>query len=177
MDADCPNGLAVELNGWVCAVGAPTQLVGASLNGSTLGMTHFGHGSFAWIMPRPYRGGTVVVAFSTPNAVRPSDHGGSDTRRLGVAVQRVRVFAIDEPIRIDPPEIRRETPIDPELAMEFISLGDDCVLGLVQRAMHAEPLGLLRFSTSFLWRVLEGIESGWAGLGDALRWRLSKTSG
>lgn len=57
---------------------------------------------------------------------------------------------------------------DRDIALEFVPLGRDCELGLVQRTMGAEPLSLLRFSYADISHVQRGIETAWHGLGDRL---------
>lgn len=51
------------------------------------------------------------------------------------------------------------------LMLNFSSLGDSCEFGLVQRRAGAEPLGLLRFSSTFLCNLIEGLNARFDGLG------------
>jgi hypothetical protein len=53
----------------------------------------------------------------------------------------------------------------PELASRFECLGHNCEIGTVQRAFGAEPLGLLRFAGTILHLVVEGLRSGFKGIG------------
>ena len=53
----------------------------------------------------------------------------------------------------------------PEIALKFESLGENCEFGLFQRRCDAEPLGLLRFSSTFMRNLIRGIDSGFDGLG------------
>jgi hypothetical protein len=53
----------------------------------------------------------------------------------------------------------------PQIALKFESLGEDCEFGLFQRRCDAEPLGLLRFSSTFMRNLIRGIDSGFDGLG------------
>jgi hypothetical protein len=56
-----------------------------------------------------------------------------------------------------------------QLSMEFESLGDNCELGLVQRGLGAEPLGLLRFSFVYLAQAFRGIDTNFDRVGSRLR--------
>jgi hypothetical protein len=54
----------------------------------------------------------------------------------------------------------------PQIALQFESLGENCEFGLFQRRCDAEPLGLLRFSSTFMRNLIRGIDSGFEGLGE-----------
>jgi hypothetical protein len=84
-------------------------------------------------------------------------------------VRRIRVFALDEPREAIFRPHAGPVPADRELALEFVSLGDDAECGFVQRGLGAEPLSLLRFSTASLPQVLRGIDTSWPALGDGLQ--------
>lgn len=55
----------------------------------------------------------------------------------------------------------------PQLAMRFESLGENCEFGLFQRRCDAEPLGLLRFSSTFMRNLIRGLDTGFDGIGEA----------
>ncbi len=55
---------------------------------------------------------------------------------------------------------------DIDLMLRFESLGDNCELGLVQRRVGAEPLGLLRFAGTPLGRLLPALHARFAGIAD-----------
>jgi len=59
--------------------------------------------------------------------------------------------------------------------MRFESLGESCEFGLVQRRSEAEPLGLFRFASTPLSKLLAALNTDFAGLGepDALNVELS----
>lgn len=59
---------------------------------------------------------------------------------------------------IDEPEFKR--CIDER----FESLGQNCEFGLLQRRCGAEPLGLLRFSSVRLERLIHGIRANFEGI-------------
>jgi hypothetical protein len=60
---------------------------------------------------------------------------------------------------------------DVDLVQRFESLGDNCELGLVQRRVGAEPLGLLRFAGAPLPHLLEALRARFDGIavGDSIR--------
>jgi hypothetical protein len=53
-----------------------------------------------------------------------------------------------------------------QIAFSFESVGENCEFGLFQRRCDAEPLGLLRFSSTFMRNLIRGVENGFAGLGE-----------
>ncbi len=55
---------------------------------------------------------------------------------------------------------------DIDLVQRFESLGDNCELGLVQRRVGAEPLGLLRFASAPLPRLVQALGARFEGLAD-----------
>jgi hypothetical protein len=52
-----------------------------------------------------------------------------------------------------------------QIALQFESLGENCEFGLFQRRCDAEPLGLLRFSSTFMRNLIRGIDDGFEGIG------------
>lgn len=64
-------------------------------------------------------------------------------------------------------------PSDRELVLCFESIGDNCELGMVQRRVGEEPLGLLRFASAPLPRLLAALRARFAGLADPERIRIS----
>src|ERR1700761_7486556 len=66
---------------------------------------------------------------------------------------------------------------DHDLAVQFESLGDNCELGLVQRRVGAEPLGLLRFSGTPLRSLLRAMAARFAQIGDPAYVRLEPEHG
>lgn len=55
---------------------------------------------------------------------------------------------------------------DLDLTMRFESLGDSCELGLVQRAVGAEPLGLFRFAGAPVRHVIRAMRAGFANMAE-----------
>src|SRR3954454_11670711 len=66
---------------------------------------------------------------------------------------------------------------DRELVLHFESVGDNCELGLVQRQVGAEPLGLLRFSGAPLRSLLRGLASRFHGIADPESIRIHEENG
>lgn len=66
---------------------------------------------------------------------------------------------------------------DRDLALQFESLGDNCELGLVQRRMGAEPLGLFRFAGAPLRHLLHAMEARFAGMAEPEHVRLQPEHG
>ncbi len=58
---------------------------------------------------------------------------------------------------------------DRDLVLHFESLGDNCELGLVQRRVGAEPLGLFRFAGAPLRHLLRAMEGRFVGMADPER--------
>ncbi len=131
----------------------------------------------------------LVVTLRHPNAVRPVDVGASaDGRDIAFALSQAKLCRVE-----DAGEMRRRRlpaglmlGAGPEpdaaggltgwatdrtgltlhdLAFRFESLGENCEFGLFQRRCDAEPLGLLRFSSTFMRNLIRGVESGFADIG------------
>ncbi len=54
-----------------------------------------------------------------------------------------------------------------DLLMQFESLGDSCEFGMVQRRFGAEPIGLLRWTSTPLPQLVLALDSDFAGVGEA----------
>lgn len=68
-------------------------------------------------------------------------------------------------------------PSDRDLVLQFESLGDNCELGLVQRAVGAEPLGLLRFAGVPLPHLLRAMNARFEGLAEPGHIRIQPENG
>jgi len=55
---------------------------------------------------------------------------------------------------------------DRELVLQFESIGDNCELGLVQRKVGAEPLGMFRFAGAPLAHLLTAMRARLVGMAD-----------
>jgi hypothetical protein len=56
-----------------------------------------------------------------------------------------------------------------ELMADFEGLGENCEFGLAQRALGAEPIGLIRFGSASVAGLTAALDSGFAGLDDPSR--------
>jgi hypothetical protein len=140
------------------------------------------------------RSDRMVVTLQHPDAARPSDFSDSaDQRSLAFSVfaaklHRVVNSSLPHESRLPTGLMLGSTPersfgarghVDltewattrtglaiPQIALKFESLGENCEFGLFQRRCDAEPLGLLRFSSTFMRNLIRGIDTGFAGLGE-----------
>lgn len=88
----------------------------------------------------------------------------------GCLLMREALRHILAPHHISP--YRADRLADKVTMNRFLSLGDNCEFGLIQRSASAEPVDLLRFATFFLpgkrrlERLIEALEVEFEGLGD-----------
>jgi hypothetical protein len=66
---------------------------------------------------------------------------------------------------------------DRELVLQFESLGDSCELGLVQRSVGAEPLGMFRFAGAPLRHLIRAMEARFEGIADPTQIRVQPENG
>jgi hypothetical protein len=133
----------------------------------------------------------VLITLQHPDAARPRDFSeNGDERDLSFSMFEFRLYRVT-----DAPDARAKLPQGlmlgpgrewvqarghsdiadwatkrtgltiPQIAMRFESLGENCEFGLFQRRCDSEPLGLLRFSSTFMRNLIRGIENGFEGLG------------
>jgi hypothetical protein len=151
----------------------------------------------AYTLPRPLfaEGRRTAITLQHPDAARPQDISDSkDDRLLALSIQSARLYRLtgplfNAPVTLPPglmlpgthrrvpglpelddisPTIKHQTGLTPtQLVMQFESLGENCEFGLVQRRCDAEPLGLLRFSSTFVHDLVRGLDNGFEGIGDA----------
>jgi hypothetical protein len=127
----------------------------------------------------------VELHLLLPDAARPSDvNGAEDDRLLAFCFERLEILPKSERVLLRPTSIRGgstdtsvnsvvvpnsvpqpELPVG-QLMMFFESLGENCEFGLVQRRCAAEPLGLLRFASAPLPKLLAGLRARFEGLSD-----------
>jgi hypothetical protein len=118
---------------------------------------------------------SVSVKFKHPGAAVPNEvqKGNNDRRTIAIAFHTLtlaRSLDSGHGRRIDPPaagavaERKQELPLA-ELAMQFENLGENCEFGLVQRRCGAEPLGLLRFSSTPVNKLIEALDMRFEELG------------
>ncbi len=82
----------------------------------------------------------------------------------GPVAVRLVILQPDNPAA--PPPTADTDPSDRAMMLRFESMGENCEFGLAQRAAGAEPLGLMRFASTNLQRLLAALDAGFAGLGD-----------
>jgi len=137
----------------------------------------------------------VLITLQHPDAARPKDFAGNDDdRQLSFAVfeaklYRVarrasfvddrllpglmlgpandRMFATRSHTDLTEWATKRVGVTIPQIALQFESLGENCEFGLFQRRYDSEPLGLLRFSSTFMRNLIRGIDNRFDGLGAA----------
>ncbi|HUB43881.1 MAG TPA: hypothetical protein VMB73_02750 [Acetobacteraceae bacterium] len=149
----------------------------------------------AYKLPNPVfrEGRRTVITLQHPDAARPIDISESpDDRSLALSIASARLYRLtadvfQSPVALPPglmlPGTYTRDPGQPELedisqyikqqtgltttqlVMQFESLGENCEFGLVQRRCDAEPLGLLRFSSTFIRDLVRGLEAGFDGIG------------
>jgi hypothetical protein len=118
---------------------------------------------------------TIDLEFETPDAARPTS--GTDHRQLSIAMTTLQLYpdpvgdamlGADGPVPVDIAAVMRadQMPLN-QLMLQFESLGQNCEFGLVQRRCQAEPLGLLRFASAPLPKLLTALDAGFAGMGSA----------
>ena len=115
---------------------------------------------------------TISVVFQHPNAAKPAEvNGVPDDRVIALAFERISLTGLaDIPDASDGRTNHsfgemNEEPLQ-ELALRFENLGENCEFGLVQRRCGAEPLGLLRFSSTPLGRLIMALKAHFEGIGD-----------
>jgi hypothetical protein len=172
----------------------PTQRLIVSINDTVVGSselsrpTLLGYRIPAGLARRTER---MLVTLQHPDAVRPKDFGDSgDDRYLAFSVLEARLYRVtdgtqaqERPLPVglmlgsagehtrghsdlsDWATARTGLSIS-EIALRFESIGENCEFGLFQRRCDAEPLGLLRFSSTFMRNLIRGVESGFEGLGE-----------
>ena len=175
--------LVLRLRPMVAGDALPAQRLGVRVNGVALGDFRIDRRTTrACRIPLPLLrpGAALRIAFATPDAARPADHGlGDDRRVLGVNLAALRLYPDihedaqddtvldrDEPVPVDAAVVMSVEQMKlHDLMLNFESLGQNCEFGLVQRKCQAEPLGLLRFSSTPLPPLLEALDARFAGMG------------
>jgi hypothetical protein len=110
----------------------------------------------------------IELAFDLPDAARPVDLSTvPDDRVLGLSFRRLRLLSASaaRAVAVVGTSETRAGPLA-DLMMCFESLGENCEFGLVQRRCGAEPLGLLRFASAPLPKLLAALRARFAGFGD-----------
>ncbi|MBN9510843.1 MAG: hypothetical protein J0I21_17255 [Alphaproteobacteria bacterium] len=175
--------LAFSLRPLVADQRLRTQRLGIAVNGVPLADFRIdGRTRRACLVPWSLIDGhsDLRITFTTPDSARPVDLGlNDDGRRLGVALRTLTLYPDiheeaegdrhlhgDAPVPVDTASFiaAEQVPLH-ELMLGFESLGENCEFGLVQRQCQAEPLGLLRFSSTPLPRLLDALDARFDGMG------------
>jgi hypothetical protein len=113
------------------------------------------------------RSDKMVVTLQHPDAARPSDFSDiADNRSLAFALSEAKLYRVTESI------LPRQTRLPTGLMLGsthergFGTRGHVDEFGLFQRRCDAEPLGLLRFSSTFMRNLIRGIDNGFESLGE-----------
>ena len=141
--------------------------------------------------------GDIEIALLCPDAISPRETAfGEDPRKLSVRLRDLLLIWADPEPAI-PPRRLPPLPIGPDprtphaadlvrgftghapdsLMLQFESLGANCEFGLVQRALGAEPLGLLRFVGIDVQNLLSGLDFGFDGMDDPAHTRVYTDGG
>ena len=110
---------------------------------------------------------TAIAQLNDHNARFSGEHEG--LYLLGQAMEGRDLAAAEQPPAAIAAPVLVDRVVDDTLRgrlIGFESLGEDCEFGLVQRRYGAEPLGLLRWSGIAREHLIDGLRSGFAGLGD-----------
>jgi hypothetical protein len=171
----------------------PSQRMIVSVNDTVVGSSDLSRPTLlGYRIPRQPAGPSerVLVTLRHPDAARPKDFGDNgDERALAFSVFAVKLYRLPAP-RGDcgtklPPGLMLGAPAGhvtgaadlsdwatrhtgltvPQIALRFESVGENCEFGLFQRRCDSEPLGLLRFSSTFMRNLIRGINSRFEGLG------------
>jgi hypothetical protein len=138
--------------------------------------------------------GHLTILLQHPDAARPADFEATeDDRLLAFSMVEVRLYRISADAggaawRLPPgtmmdwgggtfglprqgdlaERVAERTGLDfAQMALNFESIGENCEFGLVQRHCGAEPLGLLRFSSTFMRSLIRGLDTDFEGLGES----------
>ena len=171
----------------------PRQRLIVSVNGIVLGSSALSRPTLlGYLIPADIVGlsGTLDIRLQHPDGVCPTELGiSADRRMLSFSLSEARLYRADglhvggmprglmmngaEGQDFDLPDpvsraawVAARTGLDlATLALRFESIGENCEFGLVQRHCDAEPLGLLRFSSTFLRPLIRGLDDGFQDLG------------
>jgi hypothetical protein len=186
------NDLVLELkvHGLCVPHALPAQTLTLEADGAPIGSAEVSDViTLAFAMPGEVTArGVLDVTLRHPDAVSPAVLGiGEDERKLAIAVFELRLWRT-RPMRTKLPllppvavgtggrdeALRSACGLLPaDLMMRFESIGQNCEFGLVQRAVQAEPLSLLRFAGIELWSLMRGLETGFDSIHDPTHFKLT----
>jgi hypothetical protein len=111
-------------------------------------------------------GRPVQVTFDLPHACRPIDFGhNNDTRLLALRVVRIIFAPLPLPAFAKSESGERDRIAQRDVLLQVHSLGINCEVGFLQRKAGAEPLGLFRWTTAPLHKLVRAMEQSFKGLG------------
>lgn len=104
-----------------------------------------------------------ALVFEHPDFLIPHDIiGNADRRKVSITMDKIEI------------DLNLLDGFDPllsipssELLRRFESLGQNCELGLVQRRVGAEPLGLFRWSSTHVASIIQALVNNFEELGEA----------
>ncbi|MBE7158144.1 MAG: hypothetical protein INR62_06870 [Rhodospirillales bacterium] len=188
--------LTLDVTPFVHMPDLPTQRLIVSVNDTVIGSARLSRPTLlGYRIPASlvHRNDRMLVTLQHPDATRPCDVSSTtDQRALAFAVREAKLHHVRHgkthawshlPAGLtlgsgergahargsaDVVEwaINRTGLSLPDIALKFESLGENCEFGLFQRRCDAEPLGLLRFSSTFMRNLIRGIDTGFEGLGE-----------
>lgn len=144
------------------------------INGTIVGQENFrrDRSVYAFLVDRKvfHSDQNNVIEFLHPNTGRPSEYGmNDDSRMLSICWRYIYLIDANFSLLESPellPEPISDTPESSIVFGQFQSLGQNCDFGLIQRKSGIEPLGLLRFASIFMSKLILGISTDFSGIDD-----------
>lgn len=154
--------------------GQATQIAQAYVNDRVVGCLRItGPSEHVLIVPRSLLSDrqTNILSLRFGYHARPGEIDVREDRALALLFRSLRlepapVKLLSRPLLL-PAGLK--SPSQPDwkcIAERFESLGQNCEFGIWQRRCGAEPLGLLRFASARLNKVLRGVRTDFAGVDD-----------
>jgi hypothetical protein len=167
--------IVIELGPFVWKDRLPSQHLSVLVNGKEVGDFEVREVTLLectvpWSIVEPEQ--SVSIRFVHPDAAKPSEiNGVADYREIAFAFELVHFLrqhdARDADAPANSPVTAQHAALSPDqLMMQFESLGENCEFGLAQRRCGAEPLGLLRFASAPMPRLLAALRDRFEGMGE-----------
>ncbi|HVZ08849.1 hypothetical protein [Rhodopila sp.] len=186
--------ITLDVVPFVHAPELPGQRLIVSVNDAVVGTSNLTRPTLlGFRLPRAMVNGSerVLITLQHPDAARPKDFSDNgDSRELSFSLSEFKVYRVTDTAGAYPKlppglmlgpgfdRLHARGHVDivewatqrtgltiPQIAMRFESVGENCEFGLFQRRCDSEPLGLLRFSSTFMRNLIRGIDGGFQGLG------------
>ncbi len=132
-------------------------------------------GNYAWSATRSRNWTEALQRWTTYRDRFPTDPVGHSQTMLVLG----ELGRFEEARLLESGPIKRDER-NPEIGrfmVGFESLGDNCEFGVVQRHYGAEPLGLLRFTSTPSRLLMAALDAGFVGVGDAENTTLTTSNG